>query len=145
MFKEIHEQKKREKYIETLKLASIVQAEGSEISPGGMEDYRSGIANTIPQRASSTDNVIGNKSQKPNLDIFKKGSHSSNDVVQAGGTNQKGVSLVNDIIHEEDENQSSDSHSLRDSQTKGGFDQKLENEQDQDGDDNNNIFNLKAD
>ena len=59
MFKEIHEQKKREKYIETLKLASIVQAEGSEISPGGMEDYRSGIANTIPQRASSSDNIIG--------------------------------------------------------------------------------------
>ena len=59
VFREIHDQKKREKYLETLKLASLVQAEGSEISPGGMEDYRSGIAlNEAPHRASSSEIVM---------------------------------------------------------------------------------------
>ena len=44
MFKEIHDRKKREKYLETLKLASFLQADGDEISPDIMDGYRSGIA-----------------------------------------------------------------------------------------------------
>lgn len=43
MFKEIAERKKREKYLETLKLASFLQAEGDGISPDAMDAYRSGI------------------------------------------------------------------------------------------------------
>ena len=53
MFREIHERKKREKYLETLKLASIIQAEGDDISPDIMEGYRSGLAPVIKSRESA--------------------------------------------------------------------------------------------
>ena len=47
------------------------------------------------------------------MDIFKKGAQSSQDVTNLGkNANQKGSLLVNDIIQEEDENQSSESGSL---------------------------------